>query len=98
MITRISRLPVLVLAGAVGLALAAGLFAQPAQAQAVACPYGYYWAFGYGCVPSGYYGFYGPGYSYPAPVYDTFGLAFGFGGRGGYRGGGRGGGRGGHHR
>jgi hypothetical protein len=91
-----SRLRALALGGAAGLALMAGMGASPAAAQ-VACPYGYYWAFGYGCVPSGYYDMYGPGYNYPAPVYDTFGLAFGFGGRGGYRGGGGGRGGGGRH-
>ncbi len=79
---------------------AATLFTAPiASAQAVACPYGYYYSYGSGCVPAspGYDTYYGDyGYDYGAPVYDSFGLAFGFGGRGG-RGGyhGGGGGRGG---
>jgi len=76
---------------------ACSLGAAPPAAAQVACPYGYYYAYGYGCVPAapGYGDVYGaPGYyGYVAPPYDSFGLTFGFGGRRGFRGGGpRGGG------
>lgn len=58
-----------------------------AQAQYVACPPGYYFYQGYGCVPPGY--FYGPPY-YP---YPDLGFEFFYGpGWGGRWGGGRGGG------
>jgi hypothetical protein len=71
----------------------------------VNCPPGYNYYYGYGCVPvsDGYNALYGDEYDYGPPVYDTYGLAFGFnggrGGRGGggfHGGGGRAGGGGGH--
>jgi len=69
--------------------------ALPASAY-VNCPVGFYYSYGYGCVPVsyGYNGMYGDGYGYAPPVYDTFGLAFGFSGGRGFNGGGgrRGGG------
>jgi len=80
--------------------------ALPAAAY-VNCPVGFYYSYGYGCVPvsDGYNGMYGDDYGYAPPVYDSFGLAFGFsGGRGvgggAARGGGghAGGGGGGHAR
>lgn len=60
----------------------------PADAQ-VRCPLGFYYQPGYGCVPASdaYNDMYGDGYDYASPVYDGYGLAFGFGS------GGRGGGR-----
>jgi hypothetical protein len=81
----------LLVAGSV-VGLTAIFASQPASAQ-VGCPPGYYYSYGYGCVPAapGYDDVYGPSYGYAPPVYDSFGLAFGFGGSGG-RGGGRGGG------
>ena len=66
--------------------------ALPAAAYAN-CPVGFYYSYGYGCVPvsDGYNGMYGDDYGYAPPVYDSFGLAFGFnGGRGFNDGGGRG--------
>jgi len=66
--------------------------ALPAAAY-VNCPVGFYYSYGYGCVPvsDGYNGMYGDDYGYAPPVYDSFGLAFGFnGGRGFNDGGGRG--------
>ncbi len=83
-------------------AVTAILGIAPASAQAVVCPPGYYYTYGYGCVPasSGYDTIYGaPGYAYPPPVYDSFGMAFGFGGggRGGRGRGGEGRGGGGGH-
>jgi hypothetical protein len=62
--------------------------AAPAEAQ-VQCPPGFYYQPGYGCVPisDAYDDMYGNGYDYASPVYDGYGLAFGFGG------GGHGGGR-----
>ena len=82
---------------------------MPASAQ-VQCPPGFYYQYGYGCVPasSAYSDMYGDDYGYDSPVYDGYGLAFGFGGGGrgrgaggfhgggGHAGGGHGGG--GHHR
>ncbi len=76
-----------------------GIAASPAAAQYgsnVQCPPGYYFSSGYGCIPQSdaYDDLYSNDYGYGAPVYDGFGLAFGF---GGYGGGGRGvGDRGGH--
>ena len=65
---------------------------MPAVSQD-ACPLGYYYSYGYGCIPasSGYNSMYGdPDYDYGPPVYDSFGLAFGYGdGRGGRGGGAR---------
>ncbi len=93
----------LIFGGAIGLA---ALTAAPASAQP-ACPAGYYYQYGYGCVPAGeaYGDMYGDDYRYDAPVYDGFGLAFGFGGGhggrgrgGGFHGGGGHIGGGGHHR
>jgi hypothetical protein len=83
---------VLLVAGSV-VALTAIFASQSASAQ-VGCPPGYYYSYGYGCVPAapGYADVYGPDYGYAPPVYDSFGLAFGFGGGGGRGGGGRGGG------
>ena len=70
-----------------GIALAM-VCAVPADAQ-VQCPHGFYYQPGYGCVPvsDAYDDMYGNGYDYASPVYDGYGLAFGF------SGGGRGGGR-----
>jgi hypothetical protein len=82
-------------AGAV-LAAAALFTAAPAAAQYVRCPYGYYYAPAYGCIPNApaYDEMYGgdPDYDVGPPAYDSFGLAFGFGGGRGRGGGGRGGG------
>jgi hypothetical protein len=77
-----------VIGAVVGLAIISA--AEPASAQFVSCPPGYYYAYGPGCVPAapGYGYVYGPGYGYAPPVYDSFGLAFGVGG--GRGGGGRG--------
>jgi hypothetical protein len=79
----------LILGGAIALSVMATM---PASAQ-VQCPPGYNYQYGYGCIPasSAYGDMYGDDYGYDAPVYDGFGLAFGFGG------GGRGGGAGGFH-
>jgi len=73
--------------------------ALPASAY-VNCPVGFYYSYGYGCIPvaDGYNGMYGDDYGYAPPVYDTFGLAFGFnGGRDFDGGGGRRGGGGAAH-
>ena len=87
---------VLLMLGGIALAMAS---AAPAEAQ-VLCAVGFYYQTGYGCVPAsdGYDDMYGGGYDYASPVYDGYGLAFGFGGGG--RGGGRigGGGHAGGHR
>ena len=85
----------------VGGTIALSAFAAlPALAQ-VQCPPGYYYRYGYGCIPASgaYYDMYGNDYNYDSPVYDGFGLAFGFGGggRGYHGGGGRSGGGGGFH-
>lgn len=77
----------------IALALAAGVGAAPAGAQAPVCPAGYYYASDGQCYP-------GVPPTYPPPVYevappiyqppvviDGFGIGLGFGG-GGYRGGG----------
>jgi hypothetical protein len=81
------------------------LFTALPAAAFVNCPPGYNYYYGYGCVPvsDGYNALYGDEYDYGPPVYDTYGLAFGFnggrGGRGGggfHGGGGRAGGGGGH--
>jgi len=96
----------LILCGAIVLSAMATM---PASAQ-VQCPPGYYYHYGYGCIPasSAYSDMYGDDYGYDSPVYDGYGLAFGFGGGGrgrgaggfhgggGHAGGGHGGG--GHHR
>ena len=65
--------------------------ALPASAY-VNCPVGFYYSYGYGCIPvsDGYNGMYGDDYGYAPPVYDTFGLAFGFNGGRGFNGGGGG--------
>lgn len=86
---------VLLVAGS-AIVLPAIFASQPASAQ-VGCPLGYYYSYGYGCVPAapGYADVYGPDYGYAPPVYDFFGLAFGFGGGGDRGGGGHAGGRGG---
>lgn len=81
----------LLLGGGIALSLVTAL---PAAAQVI-CPPGYYYSYGYGCVPASdaYDDMYGDGYAYGPPVYDSYGMAFGFGG--GSRGriaGGRGGG------
>jgi len=75
----------LMIGGVIALAM---VCAVPAGAQ-VLCPVGFYYQPGYGCVPASdaYNDMYGGGYDYASPVYDGYGLAFGFGG------GGRGGGR-----
>jgi hypothetical protein len=80
-----------VLVAGSGVALAIISPTMPVSAQVI-CPPGYYYSVGYGCVPDapGYNDMYGPGYGYEPPVYDSFGMAFGFGG--GRGGGGRGGG------
>ncbi|MEI9991164.1 MAG: hypothetical protein WDM86_14100 [Rhizomicrobium sp.] len=92
------------LAGAI-LATATSFAAAPAAAQYVQCPPGYYYSYGYGCLPDtpAYGDMYGdPDYDVGPPVYDTFGFGFGgdFGGGryhgGGHRGGGNRGGGGGH--
>ncbi len=65
--------------------LMAGSFAvmaatTPAKAQVIACPAGYAYSYGYGCVPaSPAYGaiYPAPAVAYAPPVYDTFGLVFG---------------------
>ena len=54
--------------GGLGIAAAA---AEPAAAQ-VACPVGYYYAPGAGCVLA-YGGYVGPDYPYAPPVYGWFG-------------------------
>jgi hypothetical protein len=96
----------LILGGAIAVCAIA---TTPASAQ-VQCPPGYNYQYGYGCVPasSAYSDMYGDDYGYDSPVYDGYGLAFGFGGGGrgrgaggfhgggGHAGGGHGGG--GHHR
>jgi hypothetical protein len=61
-----ARLPALRALLVIGAGVAASILgaAPPAAAQ-VACPYGYYYAYGYGCVPAapGYGDLYGaPGY------------------------------------
>ncbi len=95
-----------------GSVLSLGLLstAMPAAAQYAQCPYGYYYSYGYGCIPDA--PAYGVEYGDPyydendigPPGYDSFGLAFGFGGSRGYGrggghrgGGGHGGGFGGGH-
>ncbi len=82
----------LILGGAIVLS---ALATMPASSQ-VRCPPAYYYRYGYGCIPdsSAYSDMYGDEYGYDSPVYDGYGLAFGFGGgRGGFHGGGgRGGG------
>ena len=78
-----------IIGGGIVLSLSVAL---PAAAY-VNCPVGFYYSYGYGCVPvsDGYNGMYGDDYGYAPPVYDTFGMAFGFnGGRGFNGGGGRG--------
>jgi hypothetical protein len=85
------------LAACAAFALLALTAAAPASAQ-VACPPGYVYN-GYGCIyySPAYGAPYGvPGYDYPSPAYDVFGLGLGFGG-GGHRGGGGGHGFGGGH-
>ncbi len=79
----------LIIGGGIALSWLASL---PASAQAT-CPVGFYYSYNYGCVPDSgpYNDFYGDNYYDDAPVYDPYGLAFGFGGGGGFRGG-RGGG------
>ncbi len=72
---------ILASAGALAIILA---YATPASAQVVACPAGYGYSPGYGCVPAGpgYAAVYGPPapvYAAP-PVYDPLTIAFGFGG------------------
>lgn len=65
--------PILLLA--IGLAVAVGAASQGAYGQAYyACPPGYYWSPGYGCLPLSY--FYGP----PYYVYPDFGFGFFYGG------------------
>ncbi len=73
----------LTMTGGRGLMLAILCVALPASAQ-VACPPGYGYSYGYGCVPvaPAYAAVYGPQVVGPPPVYDTFGIAFGF--RGGH--------------
>jgi hypothetical protein len=65
--------------------------AMPASAQVI-CPAGFNYQYGYGCVPdsNAYNDIYGDDYGYDAPVYDGYGMAFGFGS--GHGGGNRGGG------
>src|ERR1700740_1474646 len=70
-----------------GALVAAAVMAQPAAAQYYfACPPGFYFAPGYGCLP------YAPGYAYSPYYYDyaPFGYAWGggWGGWGGWHGGG----------
>jgi hypothetical protein len=67
------------------------LATMPAAAQ-VQCPPGYYYSYGYGCVPASdaYNDMYGDDYNDGPPVYDTYGLAFGFGGGRNFHGGGGG--------
>src|ERR1700679_3311072 len=79
-----------IIGGAIALS---ALVTMPASAQ-VQCPPGYYYQYGYGCIPasSAYSDMYGDDYGYDSPVYDGYGLAFGFGGGGGRGGGNRGGG------
>jgi hypothetical protein len=69
---------VLYMIGGITLAIAC---AASAEAQ-VQCPLGFYYQPGYGCVPASdaYDDMYGDGYDYASPVYDGYGLAFGFGG------------------
>ena len=78
-----------IIAGAVALS---ALATMPAVAQ-VRCPPAYYYSYGYGCVPASdaYNDMYGDGYNDGPPVYDTYGLAFGFGGGRSFHGGGGGG-------
>jgi hypothetical protein len=96
---------ILIFGGAIALS---ALGTMPASAQ-VQCPPGYYYQYGYGCIPasSAYSDMYGDDYGYDSPVYDGYGLAFGFGGGrgrgaggfhggGGHAGGGHIGGGGGH--
>jgi hypothetical protein len=80
-----------IIGGAIALS---ALATMPAAAQ-VQCPPGYYYSYGYGCVPASdaYNDMYGDSYNDGPPVYDTYGLAFGFGGGRSFHGGG--GGRGG---
>jgi hypothetical protein len=68
----------LIFGGAVALS---ALLVMPASAQ-VGCPPGFYYQYGYGCVPdsNAYSDMYGDDYGYDSPIYDGYGLAFGFGG------------------
>jgi hypothetical protein len=61
----------------IALATVIAAVAAPAIAQVVSCPPGYGYSYGYGCVPAGPV-YAAPVVNYPPPVYDTFGLAFGF--------------------
>ena len=72
------RLPMI--AGSVAM-LSAVPAVTPAEAQVVACPPGYGYSYGYGCVPAApaYSAIYGAPVVAVAPVYDTFGLAYGHG-------------------
>jgi hypothetical protein len=65
----------------------------------VNCPVGFYYSYGYGCVPvsDAYNDMYGDDYGYGPPVYDTYGMAFGFSGGRGFNGGGHGAGGGAVH-
>jgi hypothetical protein len=75
--TRVSTKPLFV-GAALTLMLASAL---PAAAQVV-CPPGFYYSYGYGCIPAsdGYDAMYGSDYNYGPSVYDPDGIAFGFGG------------------
>ncbi len=64
------------------MALAAIFADDPAQAQTVvSCPPGYAFYGGAGCVPAapGYAAIYGSPVVTVPPVYDTYGLAYGYG-------------------
>jgi hypothetical protein len=79
----------IIVGGGIMLSLSAAL---PAAAF-VNCPPGFYYSYGYGCVPvaDAYNDMYGDDYDdYGPPVYDTYGLAFGFSGGRGFHGGGGG--------
>jgi hypothetical protein len=88
--TRLNSLATKFLMAGTGLVLAITGAVAPASAQ-VRCPDGYYYSYGYGCVPdsAGYDDVYG-NYGYGSPGYDTFSLVYGYGGgsrRGGHGGG-----------
>jgi hypothetical protein len=95
--TRLKSLAIKLLMAGSGLAVAIATSAVPASAQGVRCPEGYYYSYGYGCVPDSpaYDDMYGD-YGYGPPGYDTFGLVYGYGGSrrggGGHGGGSHGGG------
>jgi hypothetical protein len=90
--TRLNPLATKFLMAGAAFALAIAGSTAPASAQ-VRCPDGYYYSYGYGCVPdsAGYDDMYG-NYGYGTPGYDTFGLAYGYSGGSRRGGGGHGGG------